>query len=518
MSEIRQSSGRRQSRLGRMRGFVCDPDRCYRAVSSRDARFDGWFVTAVHSTKIYCRPSCPARTPHRAGVTFYASPAAAQANGYRACKRCRPDASPGSPEWDVRADLVGRAMRLISDGVVDRAGVSGLAAQLGYTSRHLTRMLTEELGAGPLAVARAQRAQTARLLLETTDVPITEIAFASGFASVRQFHSTVREVFASTPSDLRARSRGLRARDAAEPGTVTLRLSYRRPNDVAATLAFLGRRSIPGVEVYETGTGPGGGPAFSRVLDLPHGPAVVRLAPGPDGSGYVRAHLRLTDLRDLTGAVARCRRMLDLDADPVAIDAHLAAGALVAHVAARPGLRVPGSPDGAELAVRAVLGQQISVAGARTLAGRLAATYGKPLPQPYLSAGGAEPQLTHVFPRAETLAAADPSQLPMPASRARALISMCTALAAGELVLDGSADRGDAERRLLALPGIGPWTAGYIRMRALRDPDVWLATDLEVAKAVTRLQSVSAADSVDATVWSPWRSYAVLHLWSGGPA
>ena len=182
-----------------MLDIVADPDRCYRAVSSRDARFDGWFVTAVRSTRIYCRPSCPARLPRRDGVRFYASAAAAQQAGYRACKRCRPDASPGSPEWDIRADLVARAMRLIGDGVVDREGVGGLAARLGYTPRHLTRVLSDELGAGPLAVARAQRAQTARLLLETTDVPVTEVAFAAGFASLRQFNDTVREIFATTP-------------------------------------------------------------------------------------------------------------------------------------------------------------------------------------------------------------------------------------------------------------------------------------------------------------------------------
>jgi AraC family transcriptional regulator, regulatory protein of adaptative response / DNA-3-methyladenine glycosylase II len=477
-----------------MLDVIADPDRCYRAVASRDARFDGWFVTAVHSTKIYCRPSCPSRLPRREGVTFYAGPAAAQAAGYRACKRCRPDASPGSPDWDVRADLVGRTMRLITDGVVDRDGVAGLAEQLGYTTRHLTRVVTEEVGVGPQAVARAQRAQTARLLLETTDISVTEVAFAAGFSSLRQFNDTVREVFALTPSELRAASR--RRRDAAEPGEIALRLSYRQPCDVSATLGFLARRAVPGVESAADG--------YARTLDLPHGPGFVHLAPGP---GYVRARLRLADLRDLTVAVARCRRLLDLDADPVAIDAQLGSGPLAAHVAARPGLRVPGSADGAELAVRAVLGQQVSVSGARALLGRLTETYGKPV-----SATGA-PGLTHLFPRAEALAAADPEDLPMPRSRGRALVGLCGQLASGELTLDGSADRGDVERRLLAAPGIGPWTAGYIRMRALRDPDVWLGTDLEIKKALARLPGPP-----DPQAWSPWRSYAVLQLWSGGPS
>jgi AraC family transcriptional regulator, regulatory protein of adaptative response / DNA-3-methyladenine glycosylase II len=504
MSETRESGSLGGGTLGHMLDVVADPDRCYRAVSSRDPRFDGWFVTAVRSTRIYCRPSCPARLPRREGVRFYASSAAAQNAGYRACKRCRPDASPGSPEWDIRADLVARAMRLIGDGVVDRDGVGGLASRLGYTPRHLTRVLSDELGAGPLAVARAQRAQTARLLLETTDVPVTEVAYAAGFASLRQFNDTVREIFATTPTGLRQRRR---AREVAEPGTVSLRLSFRQPCDVGATLRFLGQRAVPGLESYLADAA--GGPAFVRGLDLPHAAATVRLSAGPAGAGYVRANLALADLRDLTVAVARCRRLLDLDADPVAVDSMLGAGPLAGHVAARPGLRVPGTVDGAELAVRAVLGQQISVSGARTIAGRLAAAYGRPLPTPC----GA---VTHTFPSAGSLAAADPGELPMPASRARALIGLCAALDGGDLVLDGSAERADVEQRLLRLRGIGPWTAGYIRMRALRDPDVWLGTDLEVVKALSRLAPVSGPRPIDPAQWSPWRSYAVLHLWSGG--
>ncbi len=504
MSETRESDAAAGARLDRMLDVVSDRERCYRAVSSRDARFDGWFVTAVHSTRIYCRPSCPARLPRFEGVTFYASAAAAQGAGYRACKRCRPDASPGSPEWDVRADLAARAMRLIGDGVVDREGVGGLAARLGYTPRHLTRALSDELGAGPLAVARAQRAQTARLLLETTDLPVTEVAYASGFASLRQFNDTIREIFAVTPTALRQRRR---SRDLAEPGTVSLRLSYREPCDVTSTLHFLGQRAIPGVESYV----PEPVPTFVRALDLPHGAATVRLTPGPEGAGYVLANLALGDLRDLTVAVSRCRRLLDLDADPVAVDAVLGVGALADHVRHRPGLRVPGTVDGAELAIRAVIGQQISVAGARTIAGRLATAYGKPL----LVAAG---EVTHTFPQAAELAGVDPATLPMPASRGRALVELCSAIAEGDVPLDGSAARSDVEQRLLRRRGIGPWTAGYIRMRALRDPDVWLGTDLEVVKALARLASAAPTGSISPSDWSPWRSYSVLHLWSGGPA
>ncbi len=489
-----------------MLDVIADPDRCYRAVASRDARFDGWFVTAVRSTRIYCRPSCPARLPRRDGVRFYATPAAAQGAGYRACKRCRPDASPGSPQWDIRADLTARAMRLIGDGLVDREGVSGLAARVGYTPRHLTRVVTQELGAGPLAVARAQRAQTARLLLETTEVPVTEVAFAAGFSSLRQFNDTVREIFATTPTGLRQRRR---SREAAPPGTIALRLSFRRPCDVGATLRFLGQRAVPGVEHYCAAGPPdwSGAPTFTRGLELPHGAATVALSAAPEGADYVRARLVLADLRDLTVAVARCRRLLDLDADPVAVDSVLGDGPLAASVAKYPGLRVPGTVDGSELAVRAVLGQQISVAGARTIAGRLAARYGRPLPAP-------QGEVTHAFPAAETLAGVDPAELPMPVSRARALVELCASIASGDPMLDGAADRGEVESRLLEQRGIGPWTAGYIRMRALRDPDVWLGTDLEVVKSLARLRG---RGPVDPSSWSPWRSYAVLHLWSGGP-
>ncbi|MBO4210262.1 bifunctional transcriptional activator/DNA repair enzyme AdaA, partial [Micromonospora echinofusca] len=337
-----------------------DFERCYRAVDSRDQRFDGWFYTGVTSTGIYCRPSCPAVTPKRRNVRFYPSAAAAQGAGFRACRRCRPDTAPGSPEWDVRADVVGRAMRLIADGVVDRDGVPGLASRLGYTERHLHRMLTTELGAGPLALARAQRAQTARTLIETTDLGLAEIAFAAGFGSVRQFNETIREVYAVPPSALRTAPGRTPATVGA--GTITLRLAYRPPLHVPALLDFLTCRALPGIESVGDGT-------YRRGLRLPHGPAEVALTPSP---GHVTATLRLADVRDLAPAVARCRRLFDLDADPVAVDAVLGADpALATLVAAEPGVRLPRAADGFELAVRAVVGQQVSVAGARTTLGHL---------------------------------------------------------------------------------------------------------------------------------------------------
>ena len=473
-----------------------DFERCYRAVRSRDSRFDGWFITAVTSTGIYCRPSCPALTPKRSNVRFHPTAAAAQAAGFRACKRCLPDAAPGSPEWNSRADLVGRAMRLIADGAVDREGVTGLAGKLGYSERHVHRQLVAEVGAGPLALARAQRAHTARLLLQTTDLRAAEVAFAAGFASVRQFNDTVREVFATTPTQLRRHGRSPAP---AVPGAIVLRLAYRRPLDLDGLLVFLGTRAVPGVEECSGGV-------YRRTLGLPHGAATVELRAGP---GHVRCVLDLTDPRDLTTAVQRCRRLLDLDADPEAVNAVLTSDPLMGPLArVNPGQRVPGSVDGAELAVRAVLGQQVSVAAARTVAGRLVTRYGKPLTTP-------SGRLTHLFPEPAALAEADPADLPMPASRRRALVTLAGALASGDVALDPGADREDTQRRLLALPGIGPWTAAYVSMRALGDPDAFLATDLGVRHALAAIGHDGSPPGAATTAqrWRPWRAYANFHLW-----
>lgn len=506
--------------------MVFDSDRLWAAVEAEDARFDGWVFCGVTSTGIYCRPSCPARTPKRANVRFFATAAAAQLAGFRACKRCRPDATPGSPEWDRRADLVGRAMRLIADGAVDREGVTGLASRLGYTERHVHRELVAVAGAGPLSLARAQRAQTARVLLETTDVPIIEVASAAGFRSVRQFNATIREVFAMSPRELRRRVRPpatvVAGRDKSRPAArrspiaagqsdpgalapaaaaaVSLRLPYRAPLDAADLIAFLGLRAVAGVEQVFDG-------AYRRSLGLPHGGGVVELRPA---DGHVAARFWLDDLRDLGPAVQRCRALLDLDSDPQAVVEALGGDPLLGPlVAAAPGRRVPGHVDGHELAVRAVLGQQISLAGAATLAGRLVTAHGRPLERPLGS-------VTHVFPTAAALAAADPERFPLPAARRRALHGLATSLADGELVLDGGVDRDEARSQLLALPGIGPWTAAYVAMRALRDPDAFLASDLGVRHALERLGhdgSPAAAERL-ADRWRPYRAYAVQHLWA----
>jgi AraC family transcriptional regulator, regulatory protein of adaptative response / DNA-3-methyladenine glycosylase II len=477
-----------------------DPESCYRAVKSRDRRFDGVFYTAVRTTGIYCRPSCPARTPAFQNVTFHPSAASAQAAGYRACKRCLPDATPGSPDWDVAATAAGRAMRLIADGVVDREGVDGLARRVGYTPRHLSRLLTAELGAGPLALARARRAQTARVLVETTDLGFADVAFAAGFASVRQFNDTVREVYAATPTELRGRRR-----TTSSPGTVTMRLAVRTPFAGSRLLDFLAYHVVPGVEA----AGPGW---YARTLDLPHGPGTVLLrlsdAASSGETAFVSAEFTLEDLRDTTAAVERARRLVDADCDPVAVDDQFLGDPVIGPlVRACPGLRVPGQVDGDETAVRTVVGQQVSVTGARTVTGRIVAAYGTPVTTTV-------PGLTHLFPSASVLAAADPSTLPMPRARGRALVALCAALASGSVALDRGADRDAVRASLLALPGIGPWTADYVAMRALGHPDVFLPTDIGVRNALTGLGHDPAAVVAGAERWRPWRSYALMHLWN----
>jgi AraC family transcriptional regulator of adaptative response / DNA-3-methyladenine glycosylase II len=492
--------------------MIDDEERCYRALQSQDTRFDGWFFVGVTSTGIYCRPSCPAKLPKRANVRFYATAAAAQLAGFRACKRCRPDATPGSPAWNQRADVVGRAMRLIADGVVDREGVCGLARRLSYSERQVHRQLLAEVGAGPIALARAQRAQTARIVIETTDLSMSQVAFASGFTSIRQFNDTVRAVFALTPSQLRKRAairertpapiadepdRGARSSGVAE---IELRLPFRAPFDAEPLLDFLRTRLVAGLESCDETT-------YRRSLRLPLGPATVALTPRPD---HVSCALRLADVRDLAAAVQRCRRILDLDADPVAVSAQLGGDPLLEpHVRKHPGIRVPGHVDGFEVLVRAIVGQQVSVAGARTVLGRIAAAIGEPLAAPD---GG----VTTCFPSAEAVAEAPPDTFPMPRARAETLRRVATEVAEGGLVIDPGTDRDEMRARLLAIPGIGPWTVAYVSLRALGDPDVFLATDLGVRRALERggVDGGPRSAAALAESWRPWRSYALLHLWT----
>ncbi len=476
-----------------------DHDQCYVAVQSRDHRFDGWFVTAVRTTGIYCRPSCPAITPKRTNVEFHPTAAAAQQRGFRACKRCRPDASPGSPEWNVRQDVVARAMRLIADGVVERHGVGGLAGRLGYSERHLNRVFTDELGAGPLAVARAQRADTARLLVETTTLPFTDVAFAAGFGSVRQFNDTMREVFAASPTALRSVRRvppspiGGSNTVGSRVG-VAVRLAVRAPFASHEVMSFIGERAIPGTESWD-------GETYRRSLDLPGGPGVIELVAHPD---HVAARIELSSWADLGVAVQRIRRLLDLDSDPAAVDAALAADTALAHlVAAAPGRRAPASVDPYEVAIRAVIGQQVSVAGARTVAGRLVDAVGPMLGEPHAD-------VTRLFPRPAELAAAPDDAFSMPGARRNTIRRVAAAVADGTLELDVGADPVVAHQQLLSLKGIGPWTADYVVMRGLGHPDTFLTNDLGVRHALDRL----GLGDRDGSRWAPWRSYAVHHLWA----
>lgn len=477
-----------------------DVERCVRAVRSKDARFDGWFFTGVVTTGIYCRPSCPAVPPKPANMRFYPSSAAAQQAGFRACKRCRPDTSPGSPEWNHRADVVARAMRLMADGVVDREGVPGLAQRLGYSTRQIERQLKAELGAGPLALARAQRAQTARLLIETTTLPMGDVAFAAGFASIRAFNETVREVFALTPTGLRERlSKG---QPSCVPGVLSLRLPFRAPLCPDNLFGHLAATAVPGVEEWRDG-------AFRRTLRLPHGHGIATLRPGPD---HVACTLSLRDLRDLTIAISRCRWMLDLDADPVAVDDLLRTDPVLAPLVDKaPGRRVPRTVDAEEFAVRAVLGQQVSTAAARTHAGRLVKAYGDPVSDP---SGG----LTHLFPTPAALAELDPEALAFPQSRRTTLTTLATALAGGEIDLGVGSDWEEARARLARLPGFGPWTIESIAMRGLGDPDAFIPGDLGIRAAASLLElpSTPAALTRRAAAWRPWRAYAVQYLWATG--
>lgn len=467
-------------------------DERYRAIDARDARFDGQFVTAVRSTGIYCRPSCPARTPKPGNVTFYPTSAAAHEAGYRACKRCLPEAAPGSPEWNLRGDVAARAMRLIADGVVEREGVAGLAARLGYSSRHLSRLLTAELGAGPLALARAHRVHTARLLLVGTDLPATDVAFSAGFASVRQFNDTIREVFAMTPLELRARRRGPAA------AGIDLALPLREPFDAAGLFAWMRVRALPGMEEADDAS-------FARAVRLPGGAAWFRLR--MDGP-RLRLHARLQHPGDLAALVARVRRLFDLDADPQAVDAALAAHPeLAAHVAAVPGIRLPGAADPHELLIRAMIGQQISVAAARTHLTRLVDALGERVEL------GGETRL--LFPSMAAIAERGHEVLRGPAARIRAITGAAAALASGDLRVGAADDAAEQRAALLALPGVGPWTADYVRMRVTGDPDVLLPGD--VALRAGAAAAGLPADPAGLVAWgsrtAPWRSYLSMHLW-----
>lgn len=475
----------------------------YRAIDARDPRFDGQFYTAVRTTGIYCRPSCPARTPKAGNVTFYETSAAAHDAGYRACKRCLPEAVPGTPAWNVRSDIAGRAMRLINDGVINRDGVEGLAARLGYSSRQLNRILSHELGAGPLSLARASRAQTARTLLVSTSMKAADIAFAAGFSSVRQFNETITEVFAMTPSALRATARHqhVPARNAVASTALTLNLPYREPFD-PGVFGFLAVRAIPGIEE-------GTSTSYARTLRLAHGDARFRVDYDAGSAGRpLRLTIGAVDLRDLASLLSRVRRLLDLDADPVAIDTSLAADPrLAAGVAAAPGIRMPGAVDPQELLVRAMVGQQITVAAARTALVQLSACGSECL----VPADG----LHRLFPTAAEIAEAGYGLLRGPQRRIDSIRGAAASMASGDLDFGYGDDLAGLQAKLLPLAGVGPWTVGYLAMRVIGAPDVFLANDAAVRNGIRSLTQDPAGDTLspDFQEVSPWRSYATMHLW-----
>ncbi|MFM2353358.1 MAG: hypothetical protein RLZZ608_764 [Actinomycetota bacterium] len=491
-------------------------------LTARDARFDGQFIAGVHSTGIYCRPSCPATTPRPTNVKFYATAAAAHDAGLRACKRCQPDAVPGNPEWNLRDDLVGRAMRLILDGVVEREGVTGLAARLGYSTRHVTRVLTDELGAGALSLARAHRAETARTLLAGTELPASHVAFAAGFSSIRQFNDTVREVYGLTPTDVRGLARSGRfavtSRSDAFGGenangtTVTLRLAARAPFDGHGVMKYIADHAVTDVERMIMAAGDDSherAVGVERWIELPHGAAFVRVTLDSERPG-LHVSARLAALADVAPLTARIRRWFDLDADAAAIDAALGADSVLApFVAATPGIRIPGSVDPAETLVRTIVGQQISLPAARTVLGRLAADLDD----------SAEPGALRRFPTAETIARHGARVLRGPERRVRTIIDTARALASGALTLDVGLSTPELRDRLMRMPGIGPWTADYVALRVLGSPDVLLDTDLVLLRSLSAYGAASTPREAAALGrrWAPWRSYATLHLWRAAP-
>jgi len=480
-----------------------DAGRCYRALSTRDRRFDGRFFTGVRTTGIYCRPICPARTPRPENVLFFACAAAAEAAGFRACLRCRPEAAPGTPAWAGSSAVVARALRLIGEGALDGNDLPEFAVRLGVGERQLTRLFSTHLGVAPGVVARTRRTELARRLLDETDLPVSEIALAAGFSSLRQFNHAMRQRFGEAPTALRAR-RG-RARASGPGAPLMLRLPYRPPFEAAALLAFLCARAIPGVEQVDA-------VAYRRTIRVGHAAGWFELRP-VRGAPHVELRVALPVLDGLPVLVARARRVFDLDADPLLIAALLRRSpALARRVMLRPGLRVPGAWDPFEMTVRAVLGQQVSVRAATTLAGRLVARFGERL------AENAPAGLTHLFPRPEALAEADLAQIGLPRGRAEALRALAARVGAGALALDTARGQDELTAALTALPGIGPWTAQYVALRACGEPDAFPASDLGLRRGLAGGGAPVSTQALlrEAEAWRPWRAYAAIHLWTGG--
>jgi AraC family transcriptional regulator, regulatory protein of adaptative response / DNA-3-methyladenine glycosylase II len=477
-----------------------DPAICRQAVLARDARFDGRFFTAVTSTGIYCRPICPARPPKPENCRFYPSAAAAQAAGFRPCLRCRPETAPGLGAWRGASNTVSRAMALIDLGALDANGVDALATRLGVGERHLRRLFLKHLGASPVAVAQTRRVLVAKQLIHETQLSMSQIALASGFGSVRRFNETLRALFGRPPSELR------RARTPAgvDQAAVTLSLGYRPPYDWPAMLAFLAARAIPGVESTEAGV-------YRRTITLDGVAGDIAVSHEPDRH-RLRATIRFGRLAALPTIIARLRRLFDLEADPEAIGGALARdGHLARLVTARPGLRVPGAWDGFELAVRAIVGQQITVAGATRLVGNLAETFGE-------AYDVGDHGLTRIFPDPGVIANAAIGG--MPGARASAIRSIALAAASDPAIFERGADLAASVAKLRAMPGVGEWTAQYIAMRAMREPDAFPTADVGLMRAMDLGAGRPNADALGqrARAWRPWRAYAALHLWTSEAA
>ncbi|MGC1460295.1 MAG: AlkA N-terminal domain-containing protein [Steroidobacteraceae bacterium] len=476
-----------------------DHDACYRAIKLRDVRFDGRFFTAVKTTGIYCRPVCPARTPKSGNVSFFPTAAAAQEAGFRPCLRCRPETAPDMPAWRGTSTTVTRGLALIELGALDEGHVDVLAERLGLGERHLRRLFRQHLGASPIGVAQTRRILLAKQLIHETHLPMTEIAFASGFGSVRRFNETFRDLFGRPPGELRLLSGPEVSADCSE---FSLLLRYKPPYDWPAMLSFLQRRAIPGVERVAQGT-------YSRSIALDGVQGRISVQAG--GANALRASIRISRLATLPNIIARLRRQFDLAADPLSIAAHLGTDPVLAPLLKiRPGLRVPGAWDGFELAIRAVLGQQISVAAAIRLAGRLVRACGAPLAEP-------DGDLTHVFPTPEALRRVNLSTLGLPRSRAATLSGVAAAALENPRLFGAHCDLDEAIARLRSIRGVGEWTAQYIALRQLREPDAFPAADVGLMRALVDAQGQRPTAPqllARAEPWRPWRAYAAQHLWA----
>lgn len=480
-------------------------EQCYRAVRSRDVRFDGRFYTGVRTTGIYCRPVCPAPAPKSENIDFYPSAAAAEEAGFRPCKRCRPDSLPGTPAWNGTSATVTRALRLIAGGALDGSDIEELAGRLGVGDRQLRRLFLQHVGASPIAVNRSRRAHFAKKLLEQTELRVTEIAFAAGYASVRSFNDHFKRVFRATPSEVRAReTRGADSRSGgtrSATGPLALRLTYRDPIDWPHLAGYFETRRIPGVEAVENG-------AYHRVIEADDKTNILTVRMAKDG---IRIELDRAAGRDLMNVCNRVRNQFDLDANPERVEEVLAEDPfLAASIQAHPGMRVPGAYDPFELMLRAIVGQQISVKGTTTILGRIVEAHGEPL-EPRLARDG----LTHKAPGPETLVDANLDGLGMNGAKIRTIHASARAVVDGAIPLDGSASFDELNEAMVAVPGIGPWTAGYISMRAFRNPDAFLPTDLGVKHALAELVPSKREKEIEARAerWRPWRAYALLHLW-----